>query len=149
MLNMDWTPPLKKLAAAVEGHNRAAARLSSAETLVSELLAQAQASGAPAQKVIGIIRGLTPPENDQPQPASVSNDADADPVGLVRYTLEQACREGILPLSPSAARTNMRTRSRERGVTVPEGRFDGRATRYTELELRTWYTAWEESRSRK
>ncbi|MGW6639843.1 hypothetical protein ACWGIT_20315 [Streptomyces cyaneofuscatus] len=76
------------------------------------------------------------------QPLS-ADDAFGHPV-LVRYSLEEAWHKGILPWKAPTARTYLRRRSPERGIPVPEGVLDGQTVRYTEDELTTWRTAWEE-----
>lgn len=56
------------------------------------------------------------------------------------YTLEEACKGGIIPLSYEAAKRR-RTRAKEAGKPFPQGRQKGRATVYTEEELREWWQA--------
>ncbi|MEV7809028.1 hypothetical protein AB0O28_39355 [Microbispora sp. NPDC088329] len=55
-----------------------------------------------------------------------------------RYTLEEACESGIIPLSYEAAKRR-RTRARDAGRPFPDGIKEGRATVYTARELRDWW----------
>ncbi len=64
-----------------------------------------------------------------------------------RYTLEEACEAGIIPLGYEAAKRR-RTRAREAGREFPAGVKDGRATIYTAEELREWWESESESEKR-
>lgn len=167
---MDWTQLLKELTVAVEVRNRRVASLRTAGSTVAELASQALAAGAPGPPLRRILAGMEPLlEQERPhvcgpdpvvppgRPALPQQAADAAPVIRqplsadnafgdpvpVRYSLEEAWEKGILPWKASTART-YRKRSRERGIPLPEGVPDGQTVRYTEDELTTWRTAWEE-----
>ncbi|MGI5493932.1 hypothetical protein [Microtetraspora malaysiensis] len=66
---------------------------------------------------------------------------------IKRYTLEEACEAGILPIGYEAAKRR-RTRALSSGRPFPEGVKDGRATIYTEDELREWWQSENEAEKR-
>ncbi|AXU16790.1 hypothetical protein [Streptomyces clavuligerus] len=158
---MDWTQLLKELADAVEVRNRRVAALRSAGSHVAELAAQALVAGAPGPPLRRILAGMeplveherphvcghspaVPPARPEPppvirQPLPVDNTLGQP----VRYSLDEAWQQGILPWKATTARTYMRRRSPERGIPVPEGEPDGQTVRYTEDELKAWRAAWE------
>jgi hypothetical protein len=57
---------------------------------------------------------------------------------IERYTIRQACEEGILPASYDTVKRR-RSRLREKGLDIPGGIQDGRSTLYTAEELRDWW----------
>ncbi|MFF5505806.1 hypothetical protein [Streptomyces roseolus] len=156
---MDWTHMLKELASAVEVRNRRVVALRSAGSHVAELTAEALAAGAPGTALRRILAGMEPliererpregepstatrPARSVPPPATFPLPAVSDGSAPVRFSLNEAWRQGILPWKSSTTRM-YRKRSVARGIPVPEGELDGQTLRFTEAELRTWREAWE------
>lgn len=122
---MDWTQLPKELADAVEVRNRRVGSLRSAGFHVAELAAaQALVAGAPGPPLRRIPAGVeplieherpqvrghspaVPPARPAPPPAirqpSSANDAFGHPVP-VRYSLDEAWQQGILPWKAPTAR---------------------------------------------
>lgn len=163
MLGVEWTQLLKDLTDAVQARNSKVAALRNAGARVSELAAQAIATGAPGTAVAKALAAMEPViAVDRPhvcgqspvvpplRPASVPQQAiqslpgDGEFPRPVRYSLAEAFEEGILPWKPSTMRTYMRKRSPERGIPVPVGELDGQTTRYTKDELTTWLRTWQQ-----
>ena len=147
---MDWTQWLKELDRAVKDRNRVRAALREADAHVAELTAQAIAAGAPGGPMARILAQLDPvlppaPAEVQPivPPVRLAGPpADPSPVdGIVRFGLAEACEKGILPTTFSNARA-MKRRSIGYGVPLPSGIQRGRLTKYTEDELKGWWTAY-------
>ncbi|CAC36715.1 hypothetical protein PV411_33940 [Streptomyces sp. NRRL_B-16638] len=163
MLGVEWTQLLKDLNAAVQVRNASVAALRNAGARVSDLVAQAIATGAPGTAVTKALAAMDPViAVDRPhvcgqnpvvpplRPASVRQqatdtqlDAEEFPPRPARYSLAEAFEEGILPWKASTTRTYFK-RSRERGVPVPSGEPDSGTTRYTKDELTTWVQAWKQ-----
>ncbi|MFJ3513198.1 hypothetical protein [Streptomyces luteogriseus] len=161
---MEWTQLLKDLTDAVQVRNAKVAALRNAGARVSDLAAQAIATGAPGTAVTKALAAMEPViAVDRPhmcgqspvvpplRPASVpqqatetlpADDAEEFP-RPARYSLAEAFVEGILPWKASTTRTYFK-RSRERGVPVPAGEPDSGTTQYTKDELTTWVQAWEQ-----
>ncbi|ALM43687.1 hypothetical protein [Streptomyces sp. FR-008] len=78
-------------------------------------------------------------------PASAPEGEEAQPV---LYTLDEAHAAGLIPWRPSTARGHL-TRSRARGIDVPEGVSDGIRNYYSADELTKWVTEYKEWSKRK
>ncbi|MCX4444549.1 type IV secretory system conjugative DNA transfer family protein [Streptomyces albidoflavus] len=77
-----------------------------------------------------------------PAATAAGLDVEAEPAPVV-YTLAEAHAAGVIPWKASTCRMYF-TRSRERGIAVPEGITDGSQNFYTEQELQDWATAYKE-----
>ncbi|MEU8812463.1 hypothetical protein ACN6K5_007597 [Streptomyces violaceoruber] len=159
---MEWTQLLKDLNDAVQMRNANVTAMRNAGARVSDLAAQAIATGAPGTAVTKALAAMEPViAVDRPhvcgqspvvpplRPASGPQQAtETLPVAEefprpTRYSLADAFDEGILPWKASTTRTYFK-RSRERGVPVPAGEPDSGTTRYTKDELTAWVQAWEQ-----
>lgn len=60
-----------------------------------------------------------------------------------RYTLEEACEEGVIPVSYDTAKKRRTRANYAMGPALPEGEKDGRTTTYTAEELTEWHEAFE------
>lgn len=140
---MDWKQLLKDLADAVELRNRRVASLRTAGSTVAELAAQALAAGAPDAPLRRILATMEPMIEHEHRPQQ-STTAPEPPPAPPRYSLTEACAKKILPWTAPTARKYMRGHSPRRGIPVPTGSLEGKATRYTEDELTTWLSAWQQ-----
>ncbi|MFD3779950.1 hypothetical protein [Streptomyces sp. NPDC058612] len=139
---MDWTQLLKELADAVERRNRRVASLRTAGSTVAELAAQALAAGAPDAPLRRILAAMEPMIEHERRPQQSTT--APEPPTAPRYSLTEACAKKILPWTAPTARKYMRGHSPRRGIPVPTGSLEGKATRYTEDELTTWLSAWQQ-----
>ncbi|MEU3401827.1 hypothetical protein [Streptomyces filamentosus] len=156
---MERTHLLKELSDAVDTRNGKALALRNASAHVTELTVAAIAAGAPGSALRKILARMEPvavqerphecgqlpvaPPLRTVPPQPFSPPPVAAPDGPVRYTLNAAHREGILPWTASTMRTYFK-RSRERGIPLPAGerskQSGGRV--YTAEEPTAWLERW-------
>jgi hypothetical protein len=98
------------------------------------------AGSTPTSQAVAVMDATGPATADATASAAPQDDPEAGPE---TYTLTEAFEAGILPWKAATTRT-YRKRGEDRGISFPDGVSDGHTFFYTEEELVTWLSEWQE-----